>query len=136
MSDYLSLRKAVEFEALGSYAETPIFFENQAVEERNLDEFIKVFIVTGADSNQLDSGRTTDSIDRGAIMIQVFTPLNNGTTRSRTIVDSLRTTLTNRNLDNGNLSITNVRPIFTQPTSHYHQVNVEARFIFTYRQEV
>lgn len=131
MSDYVSLRKAIEFELLGGYTLTPKFFENTSEEQTGLNEFIKVFII--APGSEMESITGDDTINTGAIMIQIFTPKNIGPNRSDVIANDLRARLINKEADSGKLFTAGVRKLQGPENNYYHQVNLEVLFTFSFQ---
>ncbi len=134
MSDFLTLYKTV-VKMFGSYTETPHFFKNVPEKQKNLKEYIKIFLVYP--NGEKENITNTDQVHFGAIMVQVFTPKNEGELRSFEIASLLKDLLVDQELDNGNLFIHGAVPIpASDPKGRYNQLNVEARFTFNYRQEV
>ena len=135
MSTFVTLYKSILKDIFSTYVETPYFFKNVPEKQGDLEEFVKVFVVlpNGEKENITD----TDQVHFGAIMVQIFTPMNQGEIRPFEIADILKDLLVDRELDNGNLFIHGAVPIpASDPKGRYNQLNVEARFTFNYRQEV
>lgn len=138
MSNYTSLLKAVEFELLGTYTETPIEFENTNVDESDAPELVAVFIQQAAGEQESTNG--PNSIDRGNIIIQIFTPKLKGKFRNNQIADILRALLVNKEADKegtsecevARLFVNNVRKVPAGGGKRYYQQNLEADFIFHY----
>lgn len=134
MSNFTSLKKAIRKDIFGAYTETPKLGGNVPKKE-SWGEFIKYFVVHG--SGEKENISDTDQVHRGAIMVQIFTPIDQGDLRADEIADILKVLLVDKELDNGNLFIHEVKPIpATDPTGRYNQLNIEAPFTFNYRQEV
>lgn len=134
MSDYSTLKAGIENELLGSWNTVPVFFDNQ-IEIQNingLSEYVKLFIVLP--DSEAESINGPDTIETGAIMLQIFTELNNGTNRSDELLRELRPLFApGKTADNGNLDIIRIRTIRVGEMDQYYQVNLEATFLFHYR---
>lgn len=129
-SDYSTLQVIVENELLGSYNETPKFYENQEVRNDSLLEYIRIFVIV-TDSENANVGGSS-SIETGAIMIQIFTEVNKGRKRSNEIKVILKDLLKNAESESGDLSILDIRPVEAEPIDRYYQQNLQARFMFSY----
>lgn len=131
MSTYQTRRKAIQKDLFGTWAMTPVYFENDKPKTKpHIKEFIKVFII--APQSEQESLSTSNSIEYGAIMVQIFTKKNIGANRSETIKDALRLLLTNKEEDNERLYINNVVCSRVPDGDVYYQENLEAKFIFNY----
>lgn len=131
MSDYASLRYAIEYGIFGNYTETPIYFEEQKKQTPNQEELIKVFIVIADSAKAQVSG--PDSIETGAVMIQIFVKKNRGSKRMDELMALLKGMLADQNGGDDNLFINAVRPVAVEQQGTYYQKNLEAGFIFSYQ---
>jgi len=131
MSDYASLRKAVEYGIFGSYTQTPIYFEEQKKQIPNQEELIKVFVVI-ADSVKAQVNNP-DSIETGAVMVQIFVKKNRGSKRMEELMALLKGMLADQNGGDDNLFINAVRPVDVEQQGTYYQKNLEAGFVFSYQ---
>lgn len=131
MSDYASLRNSIEYGIFGNYTETPIYFEEQKKQTSNQEELIKVFIVIADSAKAQVSG--TDSIETGAVMVQIFVKKNRGSKRMDELMKLLKGMLADQNGGDDNLFINAVRPVAVEQQGTYYQKNLEAGFIFSYQ---
>ena len=131
MSDYASLRKAIENGIFGSYTETPIYFEEQKKQTSNQDELIKVFVIIADSAKAQVTG--PDSIETGAVMVQIFVKKNRGSKRMDELMALLKGMLADQNGGDDNLFINAVRPVDVEQSGTYYQKNLEAGFIFSYQ---
>ena len=131
MSDYASLRKAIENGIFGSYTETPIDFEEQKKQTSHQDELIKVFVIIADSAKAQVTG--PDSIETGAVMVQIFVKKNRGSKRMDELMALLKGMLADQNGGDDNLFINAVRPVDVEQSGTYYQKNLEAGFIFSYQ---
>jgi len=86
MIDFTSTRRTIEMYLDSNFTTVPIVFENVGVPE-DADEFIAVRDAA-TDSQQMELGGDVVRKD-GVLLIDIYTPLDNGTNRSRVLADEL-----------------------------------------------
>ena len=132
MIDFTKPRRALEMYLNTYFTTVPIQFENVQARGDLTDGFIALTDV-GSSNQTMGMGETVSSV-RGMIVIQIYTPLGNGTQSSRTIATSLSTLLGSKTLSGLNLEEPTLESIGQVDGADYYQQNLTFPYQFFYGQ--
>lgn len=129
MIDYTSVREDLETYLSNNFTECDIVFQNmQPVLE--MSEFIVVSDTT-VDSSFTSMG-STDQLVTGLVSILIYTPLNTGSGRSRSIASSLATLLSGLQYQSLTFAEPELHSVAIDDKSVYFQQNLQVPYTFAY----